>query len=147
VCDQNVKSHADQFISERVELIVASLGPSGVNYDVLTFHVAEVAKTCLERLKSLGVTDSSSSTQKSDLRDPCLLRARYERPRCSSATDKCDEFPSPHGFARAEDTIGYQKNITFLDRELSFGIPKRPAPMSAFGSKADIAISGVHVCF
>jgi hypothetical protein len=31
---------------------------------------------------------------------------------------KCDEFPSPHGFARAEDYIGYRKNITFWDREL-----------------------------
>ena len=32
--------------------------------------------------------------------------------------DRCDEFPSPHGFACAEDNIGYQKTITFLDREL-----------------------------
>src|SRR6516162_10803395 len=32
--------------------------------------------------------------------------------------DRCDEFPSPHGFACAEDHIGYQKTITFLDREL-----------------------------
>jgi hypothetical protein len=28
-------------------------------------------------------------------------------------TKKCDEFPSPHGFARAEDYIGHRKNITF----------------------------------
>jgi hypothetical protein len=24
------------------------------------------------------------------------------------------KFPSPHGFARAEDSVGYEKNITFL---------------------------------
>ena len=28
-----------------------------------------------------------------------LLSARCERPCCSGAADKCDEFPSPHGFA------------------------------------------------
>jgi hypothetical protein len=31
------------------------------------------------------------------------------------SADKCDEFPLPHGFARAEDHIEYQKTITFLD--------------------------------
>jgi len=42
-----------------------------------------------------------------------FLRVRDERPRCGGAADKCDKFPSPHGFARAEDYIGYQKDITF----------------------------------
>ena len=43
------------------------------------------------------------------------------------------------GFACAEDHIGYQKTITFLDRELrSFVTHKRPAPNVRFGSKADI---------
>jgi hypothetical protein len=41
--------------------------------------------------------------------------ARGERPCNGRTADKCDKFPSPHGFARAEDTIGYEKNITFLD--------------------------------
>jgi hypothetical protein len=39
-------------------------------------------------------------------------------PRRGGTADKCDEFPSPHGFARAEDYIGYEKNITFLDQDL-----------------------------
>ena len=30
-----------------------------------------------------------------------------------SATQECDEFPSPHGFAHAEDYIESEKNITF----------------------------------
>jgi hypothetical protein len=36
---------------------------------------------------------------------------------------KCDEFPSPHDVARAEDYIGHEEDITFLDRELSFANP------------------------
>ena len=42
-----------------------------------------------------------------------LLRARHEWLRHDCAADKYDKFPSPHGFARAEDTIGQEKNITF----------------------------------
>jgi hypothetical protein len=41
--------------------------------------------------------------------------ARRERPRCGGTADKYDKFPSPHGFARAEDTIGYEKNITWIN--------------------------------
>jgi len=48
-----------------------------------------------------------------------LFRTRRKRPRSGGGTaDKCDEFPSPHGFARAEDYIGCENNITFLNREL-----------------------------
>ena len=62
------------------------------------------------------------------------LRLRRERPCSGSATKKCDEFPSPHGFAPAKDYIGYEKNITFLDRELIVRYtPKRAAAMSALG--------------
>jgi hypothetical protein len=39
---------------------------------------------------------------------------RCERPRRGGNADKCDEFPSPHGFARAEDYIGYEQNITLF---------------------------------
>jgi hypothetical protein len=46
---------------------------------------------------------------------PSLLRPRRERPRYGGSTDKCDEFPSPHGFAHAKDYIGCENNITFLD--------------------------------
>jgi hypothetical protein len=61
-----------------------------------------------------------TGNHESDHRHRRLLRTRYERPCNGRTANKCDEFPSPHGFARAEDYIGYQKNITFLDRELSF---------------------------
>jgi hypothetical protein len=55
------------------------------------------------------------SVKKPDQGHCRLLSARRERPRHNGAADKCDKFPSPHGFAPAEDTIGYEKNITFLD--------------------------------
>jgi hypothetical protein len=44
-------------------------------------------------------------------------------------------IPPPHGFASAEDFIGYQKNITFFDRELSFVNTQAGRPMSALGQK------------
>jgi hypothetical protein len=57
------------------------------------------------------------------------LRARRERPPCGGTTGKCDEFPSPHGLAPAEDYIGYEKSITFLDRELRRSLhPSEPLP-------------------
>jgi hypothetical protein len=36
-----------------------------------------------------------------------LLRACCERPRNRAPTNERDELPSPHGFARAKDYIGY----------------------------------------
>jgi hypothetical protein len=55
--------------------------------------------------------------------------------------DKCDEFPSPHGFACAEDHIGYQKTITFLDA--SFLHTSGQLPTSALGQKqtSELAMS------
>jgi hypothetical protein len=44
-------------------------------------------------------------------------------------------IPPPHGFASAEDFIGYQKNITFFDRELSFVNTQAGRPMSVLGQK------------
>src|SRR5215469_6696002 len=48
----------------------------------------------------------------------CCLLIFFRRPLATrtaagSTTKKCDEFPSPHDVARAEDYIGYAKNITF----------------------------------
>ena len=56
------------------------------------------------------------------------------------AADKCDEFPSPHGFAHAKDHLGYERNITFWMKNFGWRIvpfvtPKRAAPMSALGQK------------
>jgi hypothetical protein len=50
-----------------------------------------------------------------DQRHIWLLRTRHKRPRSGNAIEKYDEFPSPHGFARAEDHIGYEKQYHILD--------------------------------
>jgi hypothetical protein len=44
-----------------------------------------------------------------------LLCPHGERPSDRRTAHNGDKFPSPHGFARAEDHIGYEKIITFLD--------------------------------
>ena len=37
-------------------------------------------------------------------------------------------IPPPHGFASAEDFIGYEKNITYLGRELCRSLPQSGPP-------------------
>jgi len=59
------------------------------------------------------------------MRSACC--ARRERPRHGGATNKCNEFPSPHGFARAKDYIGYEKNITFWIENCAVRYTKRTA--------------------
>ena len=64
------------------------------------------------------VTISRRHIEKADQRDCSLLRARRERPYGGRGTKKCDKFPSPHGFARAEDYIGYRQQYHILGREM-----------------------------
>jgi hypothetical protein len=52
---------------------------------------------------------------------PGFCALRDARPRCSDAADKCHRFPSPHGFAGAEDHVGYQKHITFWIENCAVG--------------------------
>jgi hypothetical protein len=47
-----------------------------------------------------------------------LLRPREERPRGNDPRKKFDEFPPPHGFTRAKNYIGHEKNITFWAEKL-----------------------------
>jgi hypothetical protein len=69
-----------------------------------------------------------------------------ERPRCSGAADKNDEFPSPHGLAHAKDYIGYTKKYhIFGSRIVPFVTPKRCASMSAMGH--NIAALPSHIRF
>ena len=78
--------------------------------------------------------------QKSDHR---LLRPSRDGPSRRSTTKKCDEFPSPHGFTRAEDYVGYEKSITFWIGNCAV----RYTLMSTFGGKADIGWRCRDVCF
>jgi hypothetical protein len=50
-------------------------------------------------------------------------------------------IPPPHGFARTEDSIGNEKNITFLGRRYA------GRPHVRFGSKADMCGAKEHVRF
>jgi hypothetical protein len=74
-----------------------------------------------------------------------LLCPRGRRPRSGRATaDKYDEFPSPHGFARAEDHIGYEKKIShFGSGIVPFVITKQAAPMPALGQKQTLTSIGL----
>ena len=69
-----------------------------------------------------------------------------ERPNGCRATKKYDKFPSPHGFARAEDYIGYQKQYHILGREACRSA-RTARPHVRFGSKSDIGACPRHVCF
>ena len=60
------------------------------------------------------------------------LRVRDERPRNDGVADKCND-PPPHGFAPAEDSIGYKNNITFGLRMVRLFTHTRGAAMSALG--------------
>ncbi|MGB8632736.1 MAG: hypothetical protein WCD69_25720, partial [Xanthobacteraceae bacterium] len=72
-----------------------------------------------------------------------LLRMRDPRPRHCRANKNCDEFPSPHGFARAKDHIGYEKNITFLIAKLCCALRPTVAAMSALASRHDPFMSAL----
>jgi hypothetical protein len=67
-----------------------------------------------------------------------LLRPRRERPCHDGAADKCNEFPSPHGFARAEDHIGVSKEYHIFGSRIVVRQYPSGRPHVRFGSEADI---------
>ena len=60
---------------------------------------------------------------------------RRKRPPCGGAANQRDEFPSPHGFACAEDFVGYKKISHFGSRIVPFVTPKRSDLRSTLGQK------------
>jgi hypothetical protein len=72
------------------------------------------------------------------------LRLSDERPR-SNVLPTNAMIPPPHGFARTEDSIGNEKNITFLGRDCAVRYAGRPHVR--FGSKADMCGAKEHVRF
>ena len=81
----------------------AAFGVPINRYEVGTLDVTEFAQGLAEYLINLALSfrEPADAPYLGD-----LLRARRKRPRNGRTTDKCDELPSPHGFARAEDYIG-----------------------------------------
>src|SRR6516225_9218637 len=101
--------------------------PRDVRFTLISGHCDVFALDIADLLQALAKCGQTAphriwrpAVEKPNRGHPRLLRPRRKRPCNGRTADKCNEFPSPHGFARAEDHIGYQKNITFLDRELSF---------------------------
>jgi hypothetical protein len=89
------------------------LSPAILDRQAPTLNVTGLAQSYAESRNEIGTFLWRRGIEKTDHRCRRLLRAHGERPRCGGAADKCDKFPSPHGFARAEDYVGYRKNITF----------------------------------
>ena len=56
-------------------------------------------------------------------------------------------IPSPHGFARAEDYIGYEHYITFWIENCAVRYAQAGRPHVRFGSKADIPATSPDVRF
>jgi hypothetical protein len=75
-----------------------------------------------------------------------LLRVRAQRPGVSSATNKYDEFPLPHGLTRRGLHRVWQE-YHILDRELRRSLHPREPPHVRFGSKADIEVPPPDVRF
>src|SRR5262249_61714305 len=86
---------------------------------VLTVDIAGFAKTFIEsgRIARIGMRRLAANDPDHGKRR--LLRTPPERPRYGGATDKCNEFPSPHGFARAQDYIGYQRKSHYLNEKFA----------------------------
>src|SRR6516225_3270721 len=115
-----------------------AFGPAKIDGDVLAVDVSGLFQTNPKTRDIVRKWLRRGAVEEPNHRQSALLRTRSERPRYGGAADKCecDEFPSPHGFAPAEDYIGYAKNITILDRELCRSFtPDRAGLMSALGHK------------
>src|SRR5262249_48103909 len=130
-----------------IELI---LGPAKFDCDIPAFDEAGFVQALAEDAYTICIRTGRSAADVPDHRDARLLCARGQWPCNCSATEKPDEFPSPHGFAHAEDYIGYKKTITSLDRELCRSShPSRTATVSALGHKrtstTDEATSGARL--
>ena len=102
---------------------------------VLPVDVAGFAKAFIESGRVALIGMRRLTTNDSDHRKRRFLRTRRERPSRGSATDQYNEFPSPHGFAQAEDQFGYQGNITFWIRNCALRYAKPADLMSALGQK------------
>jgi hypothetical protein len=112
----DVRRECDQF--RRVSAIALNNVPAPAYVDPYSAAVtpAQLLQRLLER-RDAGLALRIVRDGVHEHTDPPhllgLLRARREWPRHGGAADKCDKFPTPHGFACAEDTIRYEKNIRF----------------------------------
>jgi hypothetical protein len=84
-------------------VINSTLCPAILDCQVLTFDISRFSQALTECGHHGPVSGGRRGTEKPDHRHPRLLRQHGQWPCNYSAAEKPDEFPSPHGFARAED--------------------------------------------
>ena len=97
----------NQIGSERREPVKVTFGPAILDCCILTFDKTLFIEATLKCLHELLEWTGCRATEESDHRQRPLLCAHSERPGSGSAAEKGNEVPSPHGFARAKDYIGY----------------------------------------
>src|SRR5262249_25245290 len=99
-------NHSDLTMNEivyyRWQPVTLTLSPAVFDRLVLALHIPGLLQPLTECGRHGPISVRRPDVQESDYRHIWLLRTRGQRPCCGGA-DKCDEFPSPHGFARAED--------------------------------------------
>ena len=85
---------ADNISGQRYKSISLTIRRTEINRYVFAFNITGVfhgLAECRHQMKIKGL-----AVEKSDHRRCRLLRARHKWPR-KRATEKCNEFPSPHG--------------------------------------------------
>jgi hypothetical protein len=123
----------------RWQPVTLTLSPAIFDRDVLALHIAGLLQPLAECSRHLLVSVRRLDIDEPDYRRIWLLRARNQRPRQSRANENCDEFPSPHGFAHAEDYIGYEKEYHIWIENCAVRYTQAVRCHVRFGSKADIA--------
>src|SRR5262249_55535488 len=119
-----------------IELI---LGPTKFDCDVPAFDEAGFVQALAEDAYTICIRTGRSAADVPDHRDARLLCARGQWPCNCSATEKPDEFPSPHGFARRGLNRVSEDYHIFGSRIVPFVAPKRDRNHVRFGSNADIS--------
>src|SRR6516164_6890862 len=103
ICDNDIDLQADKFGCNFGVTRGTSLRPAILNRNSAILDPAEFTQS-LHKSSSIGTPSRSVRAQEPDgWQLARLLRASGERPCNHSTAEKSDEFPSPHGFARAED--------------------------------------------
>jgi hypothetical protein len=88
---------ANQFVRQRWQPIVLTLGPAVFDRYVLALDEARLLQALAECPQLVRVRLRRSGVEEPDHRHRRLLRARRKRPRYRRAAEQCDERAPPHG--------------------------------------------------
>src|SRR5262249_13288035 len=93
--EDDVDIHAEELRYQPGQLI-GRFRPPELDGNVLAFDIAELAQAGAQRLDPVRISRCRTMSQEADVRDFCVLRTRYERPRSRRAAEECDELAAPH---------------------------------------------------